>query len=72
MSINLPFVFSVPHDVVRVRIVNDHERYYFPSHWANEEIEDWIFRDKDRKSRKILRREIKVQRRKPYENRKEI
>jgi len=72
MPVTLPFVFSVPHDVVRVRIVNDHAREFFPSHWTNEEIEDWIFRDKERKSRRILRREIKVQRRKPYENRKGI
>ena len=72
MSVTLPFVFSRAHDVVWVHIVNGQEREYFPSDWSNEEIEDWIFRDKERKSRRILRREIKVQRRKPYEDLKEI
>ena len=67
-----PFVFSRAHDVVWVHIVNGQEQGCFPSDWSNEEIEDWIFRDKERKSRRILRREIKVQRRKPYEDLKEI
>jgi hypothetical protein len=72
MSVTGPFVFSRPHDVVQVRIVNGYERDYFPSDWTNEEIEDWIFRDRERKSCRILRREIKVRRRTPYKNRKEI
>ena len=66
MSVDLPIVFSRPHDEVWFWSVNTYELQYFPSDWSNTEIEDWIFRDRDRKGRRILRREIKIDKRDPY------
>ncbi len=66
MSVTVPRVFSRPHDEVWLRIVNGHERHHFPSAWTGAEIEDWVFRQKDRESYRVLRREISIIRRKPY------
>lgn len=60
----LPVLFSVPHDKLVVRVGNHHEYPYFPSHWDDSEIEDWIWRNADRKDRRVLRREVTVVHRK--------
>ena len=62
----IPIIYSRPHDKVHVRVINEDEFRHFPSDWSNIEIENWIFREKDRKSLFVLRREIKVQSRELY------
>ena len=66
MSVDLPIVFNRPHDEVWFWSVDTLELQYFPSDWTDTEIEDWLFRDRDRKGRRILRREIKIDKRDPY------
>lgn len=64
----MPIVFSVEHDEVLVQIGNYHERSYFPRHWTDSEIEDWLWRKADRESKRVLRREVKIKSRKCYTN----
>lgn len=62
-----PF-FSRDHDKVWVKIVSDLYVDHFPSDWSNEEIEEWVFLDDQRYGKRVLRREIAVQRRELYKD----
>ena len=64
----MPIVFSAEHDEVIVQIGNYHDCIFFPRHWDNSEIEDWLWRKADRESNRVLRREVKVKKREQYTN----
>ena len=65
---SMPKVFSVAHDSVVVKVGNWNEYTEFPSHWSDSEIEDWVWRHADRRDKRVLRREIRLRSRKPYNN----
>ncbi len=63
-----PVVFSVEHDELLVQVGNHHVHSFFPRHWLDSEIEDWLWRKADRESKRVLRREVKVKSRERYVN----
>lgn len=62
-------IFSRDHDEVGIKSVADFYIDYFPSDWTDEEIEEWVFLDKQRRGRRVLRREIEIQSRQLYRSR---
>ena len=61
-------IFKRAHDEVWMSFGNEREFGYYPAEWTDEEMEDWFYRQCVQTCRKILRREISIQKRIPYES----
>jgi len=68
MSIAVPKLYKQPHDLVMVKVGIDYDYLDLPRGWSNEEMEDWIFKARERRGDRLLRREVHVISRKPVKD----